>query len=476
MTAAQKKGQQAGSSMVAYQFKRGQCSYTFRVPHLQCCSPKSTTLGASNSTQQEDSFMMQMRLLFDRQTEKLENALRNSTQRLEQLKEYIRTTLGSELQQAQKNIVQNHTTSILQLGTSLLKEIKAQTLKLMDTQAQVRNPMSHTEHRVLEALQTTDKLEKQLEEQRVRLKQLHSSNSDLETRLHTLETDQEAQLVELDDMRQLREELGQQLESLSHISQDLKALNSSRSILYQQQEQLKQSLQLLKRLIEQSPDANVLKFQDCEAVRRFGFHNDGVYTIFLPFLKQFKRVFCVMDPSGGAWTVIQHRENGKVNFDRNWEDYKQGFGDPAGEHWLGNEAVYQLTSSTNYSLRVEMEDGDGSKFYANFEHFKLYSEKQYYRIFLDKDSGVSSRNGLLILKNNKFSTRDADHDNCGCNCSEIMSGGWWFDACGMSNLNGIYYQAGQHRRKIDGIRWDHASSDSVSSLRTSRMMMRPLHN
>ncbi|XP_023570716.1 angiopoietin-4-like [Octodon degus] len=331
------------------------------------------------------------------------------------------------------------------------------------------------EHQMLETFWTINKLKKHQQDQRVKLNQLHHSNSGRETQMLALNTRWDPWLVGLPRQRKkVRQQLGQQKDRLSHINQSLEVLNNKPRLM--QQQQLKQSLQLLKHLVEQGKGTTVPKLQDCEAVRRFGFSKDGIYSIFLPSLKQFKRVFCVMDPSGGAWTVIQHRENGTVNFVRNWEDYKQGFGDPAGEYWLGNEVVHQLTSSTNYSLHVEMEDWDGNKFSANFEHFEVYNEEQFYRIFLDKDHGVSSRNGLLILGNNNFSTWDADHDNCGCNCSEIMSGGWWFDACGMSNLNGIYYEAGQHKRKIDGIRWDHTPSHSISSLRTSRMMMRPLHS
>ncbi|KAM6147824.1 angiopoietin-4-like [Erethizon dorsatum] len=368
-------------------------------------------------------------------------------------------------------------TSILELGTSLLNETNAQTLRLTDVEAQIRNQTSHMERQMMEPLLTTDKLEKQLQGQRGTLNQLHSSKSDLETRLQALEADREAQLVGLRSEREkARQQLGQQNSRLTRIRQGLEALRNSSSLLQRQQHQLVQSLQLLKPMVEQGPGANVQGFQDCEDIRKSGVNEDGVYTIFVPNLNQPKRVFCVMDTDGGAWTLIQHREDGTVNFQRDWKDYKQGFGNAAGEHWLGNEVVHQLSSHANYSLRVELEDWDGSKFYANFGHFQLGSEEQYYRIFLDKDSGMSSRQGHLILKNNTFSTRDADHDNCICNCAAIMSGGWWFDACGTSNLNGIYYPAGQHKRKINGIRWDHTSGASISSLRTSRMMMRPLHS
>lgn len=57
----------------------------------------------------------------------------------------------------------------------------------------------------------------------------------------------------------------------------------------------------------------------------------------------------------------------------------QGFGNPAGEHWLGNEVVHQLTSRAAYSLRVELQDWEGNEAYAQYEHFQLGSEGQLYR-------------------------------------------------------------------------------------------------
>lgn len=50
--------------------------------------------------------------------------------------------------------------------------------------------------------------------------------------------------------------------------------------------------------------------------------------------------------------------------------------------------------------------------------------------------------------------------------------GWWFDACGLSNLNGIYYPARNNIRKLNGIRWHHFQGPSYS-LKGTRMMIRP---
>lgn len=37
--------------------------------------------------------------------------------------------------------------------------------------------------------------------------------------------------------------------------------------------------------------------------------------------------------------VIQRRMDGTVNFYRPWDQYKMGFGDAAGEYWLGESFI-----------------------------------------------------------------------------------------------------------------------------------------
>jgi hypothetical protein len=62
--------------------------------------------------------------------------------------------------------------------------------------------------------------------------------------------------------------------------------------------------------------------------------------------------------------VIQRRDDfgdQRENFNRDWADYKNGFGDPAKEFWIGNENIFLLTNNEDYALRIELEDFEGNK-------------------------------------------------------------------------------------------------------------------
>jgi hypothetical protein len=62
--------------------------------------------------------------------------------------------------------------------------------------------------------------------------------------------------------------------------------------------------------------------------------------------------------------VIHRRDDfgePRESFNRDWDDYKHGFGDVSKEFWLGNENIFMLTNSDDCVLRIELEDFDGNK-------------------------------------------------------------------------------------------------------------------
>lgn len=66
------------------------------------------------------------------------------------------------------------------------------------------------------------------------------------------------------------------------------------------------------------------------------------------------QVFCDMETDGGGWTVIQRRKIGLISFSQSWKQYKEGFGSPQGDFWLGNEHIHRLSRRPT-TLRVELE-------------------------------------------------------------------------------------------------------------------------
>ncbi|OPL32833.1 angiopoietin-related 7-like protein, partial [Mytilus galloprovincialis] len=46
---------------------------------------------------------------------------------------------------------------------------------------------------------------------------------------------------------------------------------------------------------------------------------------------------CVMKEDDRKWTVIQRHVDFIVNFTRTWNEYKEGFGNVSGEHWLNRK-------------------------------------------------------------------------------------------------------------------------------------------
>lgn len=62
--------------------------------------------------------------------------------------------------------------------------------------------------------------------------------------------------------------------------------------------------------------------------------------------------------------VFQRRLDGSVNFNRNWSEYREGFGSLHGEFWLGNEALRLLTDvdgGSNWTIQVNLTDDNGKQ-------------------------------------------------------------------------------------------------------------------
>eukprot|EP00058_Branchiostoma_floridae_P027363 XP_002612854.1 hypothetical protein BRAFLDRAFT_67196 [Branchiostoma floridae] len=194
-------------------------------------------------------------------------------------------------------------------------------------------------------------------------------------------------------------------------------------------------------------------------------------------------VYCDQDTDGGGWTVIQRRFDGTLHFDRPYNDYKYGFGSAGGEYWLGLESMYRLTSHNAYELYVELEDWGGVVKYAKYSSFSVGEASTFYRLNAGGYSGTAGDGFVLSypssgahLNGMGFSTRDQDHDGSSGSCSNhpSVSGGWWYNNCCQSALNGPYLRPSDRTSYSGyGIDWYPFGGSDWKNLKRSKMMIRP---
>ncbi|XP_043979638.1 fibroleukin-like, partial [Gambusia affinis] len=226
--------------------------------------------------------------------------------------------------------------------------------------------------------------------------------------------------------------------------------------------------------------------RDCSDHLLRGKTRSGLYLVTPDLRSSSFQVYCDMELDGGGWTLLQRRQDGSVSFNRSWVEYQAGFGVlDGGEFWLGNNKMHLLTRDRGMELRVELEDFDGVTEHAQYEHFRVASERLRYRLTVGGYSGTAG-DALRFSKtydhnNRAFTTPDRDNDRYPSgNCGAYYSSGWWFDACMAANLNGKYY-FGKYKGVRDGIFWgtwhnistEYYPTNERQSFKSVRMMTRP---
>ena len=134
-------------------------------------------------------------------------------------------------------------------------------------------------------------------------------------------------------------------------------------------------------------------------------------------------LLCKPEPDG--WLVWLRRVDGSVSFNRNWNEYVAGFGDPDGNYWLGLEKLHLVTGTgTRFKLRVEM----GSWHYpyiewAQYDEFSIGNNAIKYKLRTGIFTGNTSYNAMGNNEGNVFSTTSSCARDWG------GGGGWWYRGC-----------------------------------------------
>ena len=226
-----------------------------------------------------------------------------------------------------------------------------------------------------------------------------------------------------------------------------------------------------------------LTVMDCSDLKQ-GTSGSGSYTFHLDHNgKRPVTVICDMETDGGGWTVVQRRlsHSKAVNFDREWHDYKVGFGHADTDYWVGLENMFIWTNSRHYELRIELSDFEGDTAYAQYDRFYVDGEDESYRLHVSGYSGTAGdslanegKSDNFTANGMMFTTHDEDHDTSHeINCAKYWNiGGWWFNRCSWANLNGPYREQGEG----DGIGINWHMWRNKEYLRSTTMMIRPSKN
>ncbi|XP_060754315.1 microfibril-associated glycoprotein 4-like [Neoarius graeffei] len=239
-------------------------------------------------------------------------------------------------------------------------------------------------------------------------------------------------------------------------------------------------------LVGSTPFSQELFPRDCADVYANGHTVSEVYAIY-PAGETPVQVYCDMGCWGsqiddGNWTVIQRRIDGNVSFYRPWEQYKEGFGNAAGEYWLGLENIFLMTNTDKYMLRVDMEDFEKGSAYAQYTLFYIDSESSYYRLNIGGYVNGGAGDSLSYVNGRYFSTFDKSYSG---SCPETYNGGFWYNyhyfyyyyyyryyTCHIANPNGLY-KYGHVSTPNTGIIWQ-SRKNYYYSLKTITMKIRQI--
>ncbi|KAM6901913.1 LOW QUALITY PROTEIN: tenascin-like [Lycodopsis pacificus] len=207
--------------------------------------------------------------------------------------------------------------------------------------------------------------------------------------------------------------------------------------------------------------------KDCAQILLNGETASGLYAVYVGGEEsQPIRVYCDMTTDGGGWMVFLRRQNGKLEFFRNWKNYTAGFGNMNDEFWLGLSNLHKITNSGHYELRVDLRD-NGQSAYAQYDKITIAEPKTRYKVYIGAYSGTAG-DSMTYHQGRPFSTFDNDNDIAVTNCALSYKGAFWYKNCHRVNLMGKYGDSSHSK----GINWFHWKGHE-HSIEFAEMKIRP---
>ncbi|XP_017849078.1 ficolin-1-like [Drosophila busckii] len=154
------------------------------------------------------------------------------------------------------------------------------------------------------------------------------------------------------------------------------------------------------------------------------------------------------------WIGVLNRTDGNLNFYRDWQEYKLGFGDLSNEFFIGLESLHNMTANQTHELLINLQDFNGSSRYAHYDNFKVGNENSSYTLESLGNYTGNAGDSLVYHLGMKFTTYDRDNDRSEHNCAVERMGAWWYNWCNNSNLFGMYLKSDYNATiGVRGITW-----------------------
>ncbi|XP_022810638.1 fibrillin-1-like, partial [Stylophora pistillata] len=126
--------------------------------------------------------------------------------------------------------------------------------------------------------------------------------------------------------------------------------------------------------------------KDCAELYRAGQRLDGIFQIDPDGAGAFD-VFCDQTMDGGGWIVFQRKLRGSYNFNKDWNAYKNGFGNLSENFWLGLDKIHRLTNRSQHQLYIYQHWSHESHHFTasnSFHSFKVRGKETKYTLELSE--------------------------------------------------------------------------------------------
>jgi ficolin len=151
--------------------------------------------------------------------------------------------------------------------------------------------------------------------------------------------------------------------------------------------------------------------------------------------------YCDNHDNDGGWTVILRRLNDTFQFNRNWEEYQNGFGTLDSNFWLGLDRMSYLTNKYEMELHITLKTKENGIYTASYSTFRISGALDNYKLEVQGYHGNDHKDVDVLshFSGREFSTFDRNNNigDAAYSCAESFKGGWWYIAKSCNPLNGF---------------------------------------